>query len=81
MKYLIYKTQLEAQQRCDKAFIDMACTDPNTIAYAIPQKHPDKELFAVCIDDNYTQLFTQKEISEAQELTPDWFPEIDFTNE
>ena len=81
MKYLIYNSEIEAQQRCDKAFIDMACTDPNTIAYAKPEKHPEKELFAVCIDDNYTYLFTEQEISEAQELTEDWLPKIGMFNE
>lgn len=78
MKYLIYKTQLEAQQRCDKAFSDMNCQDVNTTAYAIPIKHIEQELWAVPIDDNYTHLFTEHEINEAQELTPDWFPKIDL---
>ena len=78
MRYLIYNSEIEAQHRCDKAFIDMACTDPNTTAYAMPQKHPEKELFAVAIDNNYTYLFSKEEINEAQELTEDWFPKIDI---
>jgi len=80
MKHLIYNSEIEAQKRCDKAFADMNCQDVNTIAYAIPQKHPEKELYAVCIDDNYTQLFSEQEINEAAELTEDWFPKIEMPN-
>lgn len=78
MKYLIYDNLEQAQQRCDKAFADMQCQDINTTAYAVPVKHISQELWAVPIDDNYLFLFTEKEISEAQELTPDWFPKIDL---
>lgn len=77
MKYLIYKTQLEAQQRCDKAFSDMNCQDVNTTAYAVPIKHTTQDLWAVPIDENYKYLFTDEEIENSQELTADWFPKIE----
>lgn len=81
MKYLIFDTEQAAKQRCDKAFDDMNCTDPNTRAYAVPQKHTEKELWAVPIDNNYTHLFTEQEINEAEELSEDWFQKIEFNNE
>jgi len=78
MKYLIYNTFDKAQQRCDKAFIDMNCTDSNTTAYAIPIKHIIEDLWAVCIDDKFTYLFTEEEISISKELTEDWFPKFEL---
>lgn len=76
-KHIIYPTELEAQQRCNQAFDDIHCTGGGTTAYAVPIKHTTQDLWAVPIDENYKHLFTEQGISEAVELTPDWFPKIE----
>jgi hypothetical protein len=78
MKYIVYNIEKQAQERCDKAFIDMKCSDVNTTAYAIPVKHINEDLWAVCIDDNFKYLFTEEEISISEELTEDWFPKLEL---
>lgn len=78
MRYLIYNTEKQAQNRCDKAFADMNYTDENTKAYATPIKHPTEDLWAVGIDDNFKYLFTEEEISISEELTEDWVPKFEL---
>lgn len=80
MKFLLYLSFNDAQSRCYKAFAYIHCQDVNTTAYAVPIKHTTQDLWAVPIDEDYQYLFTEQEISEAQELPEDWFPKIDINN-
>jgi len=47
--------------------------DGITNKYSQPIKHPEQNLWALVIDDNYKQYFTQEEINNSVELTNDWF--------
>lgn len=80
MKFLFYSSETEAQQRCDKAFIDMENTDPNTTAYAIPEKHPTNDIWSVAIDEKFEYLFTAEELLQASEKDETWIVKMDLIN-
>jgi hypothetical protein len=50
--------------------------DGVTSTYCEIKKHPKKELYAVVIDKNYKNLFTEEQINSSIELSEDWFEVI-----
>lgn len=74
MKYLFYNTEKDCQDRINKCDIDLNIgrSGSETMTYAMPEKHPTKEIYALCIDDNFVHLFTELELKTAKEKTEDW---------
>jgi hypothetical protein len=72
-KYIIFDTIISATNREQKVVDDAHFSDGYTTRYCDILKHPTQNLWAVVIDVYYTQLFTQEEIDNSVELTPDWY--------
>jgi len=74
-KWLIYDSESACQQRLNKAANDLPPTLSGTYEYGYMIKHPDYDLWALPISEDFIYLFP--EYTTAVELTDDWF-EIDI---
>lgn len=80
MKYLIFDNKTDCYLRLQKINSDINWNGI-TNSYCIPIKHCIHELYAIIVHEDFIKYFTEEEINEAQELTDDWVPKIEFNNE
>jgi hypothetical protein len=80
MIYLFYTNIKDCQDRINKCDIDLAIdrSGANTETYAIPEKHPEKEIYALCIEQNYVHLFTDLELETAHEKDESWINKMEM---
>jgi hypothetical protein len=74
-KFIVFNTKSEADSLNAEITMKImpSFTDGITNNYCDVKKHPQQELFAVVVDPNYIQYFTEEEIDSSVELSQDWF--------
>lgn len=74
MKHLFFDSLEKCEHRIaliDKA-LESTWQDGITETYCLPEKHPTKDIWALCVDESFLHLFTKNELEQAQEKTEDW---------
>lgn len=74
MNYIVFNNSASANALNDRITFDLqnVWSDGITNNYCEVKKHPTQELWAVIIEPNYEQYFTQQELNSSVQLTSDW---------
>lgn len=74
MIYLFYTNIKDCQDQineCDAHLI----LEPG-MTYARPEKHPTKNIWALCIEEHYRKLFTSEKLAHATPKDESWNPPL-----
>jgi len=80
MKYLFYDTLKDCQDRINEINkVLLPYIDGNvTQTYCLPEKHPTKEIYSLCIDESFLYLFTENELKTAKEKDDSWIVKMEM---
>jgi len=79
-KYLFFDTLKACEQRINEIdrILHPDWIDGITETYMKPEKHPTKEIWALCIDESFVHLFSDSELENASEKDDSWIVKMEM---